>query len=93
MAKPARSLMELPELPGWLTLGEAAEEMGVSVERVRQLVSQPNPQLRTARRIGRRPLGIVREAEVAEWKQRKADAAAARQQEESAPAEQERLEA
>lgn len=72
MAKPARSLRELPELAGWLTFGEAAEEMEISVERVRQLASTPNPKLKTAHRIGRRPLGIVREAEVQEWKRDKA---------------------
>jgi hypothetical protein len=72
MAKPARSLMDLPELTGWLTFGEAAQKMGISVERVRQLASQPNPKLTTARRIGLRPLGIVREAEVREWISRKA---------------------
>lgn len=74
MAKPARSLQDLPELAGWLTFGEAAIEMGISVERVRQLVSKPNPKLTTARRIGRRPLGIIREAEVQAWKRRKAEA-------------------
>jgi hypothetical protein len=71
MAKPARSLNDLPELPGWLTFGEAAALMEISVERVRQLASEPNAKLTTARRIGRRPLGIVREAEVLEWKRRK----------------------
>jgi hypothetical protein len=71
MAKPARSLMDLPELVGWLTFGEAAREMNISVERVRQLASEPHPKLTTARRIGRRPLGIVREAEVREWIARK----------------------
>lgn len=72
MAKPARSLNELPELAGWLTFGEAAEEMEISVERVRQLASEPNRRLTTARRIGRRPLGIVREVEVQEWIREKA---------------------
>lgn len=67
MAKPARSLKNLPELAGWLTFGEAAQAMGVSVERVRQLASEPNQRLKTAHRIGQRPLGIVREAEVREW--------------------------
>jgi hypothetical protein len=73
MAKPARSLNDLPELPGWLTFGEAAVEMGISVERVRQLASAPNAKLTTAHRIGRRPLGIVREAEVQAWKLRKTE--------------------
>lgn len=71
MPKPARSLMDLPELAGWLTFGEAAALMGISVERVRQLASHPNPKLTTARRIGSRPIGIIREAEVREWIERK----------------------
>lgn len=90
MAKPARSLMDLPELAGWITFGEAAQEMGISVERVRQLASQPNPRLHTARRLGRRPIGVIREAEVREWIRRKADTA--RAAEAAAPAEQEPLE-
>jgi hypothetical protein len=73
MAKPARSLNVLPELAGWLTFGEAAVEMDITVERVRQLAT--NDKLRTARRLGRRPIGIVREAEVQEWKRRKAELA------------------
>jgi hypothetical protein len=67
MAKPAQSLSRLPELAGWLTFGEAAQRMGITVERVRQLASEPNRRLKTAHRIGLRPLGIVREAEVEEW--------------------------
>lgn len=84
MAKPARSLMDLPELEGWLTFGEAAVEMGITPERVRQLVSAPNPRLTTAHRIGRRPLGIIREAEVKEWKRRKEAAAEQRSLEDEA---------
>lgn len=76
MPKPARTLMELEELPGWLTFGEAATLMDISVERVRQLASQPNPKLTTARRIGKRPLGIIREAEVQAWIREKAQALA-----------------
>jgi predicted DNA-binding protein (UPF0251 family) len=64
MGKPAGSLTELPELAGWLTFGEAAAKMGISVERIRQLAT--SRRLRTARRLGQRPIGIVREAEVDE---------------------------
>jgi len=65
MAKPALSLTTLPELAGWLTFGEAAQELGVTTERIRQLATTDSPgRLRTARRIGRRPVGIVREAEI-----------------------------
>ena len=72
MAKPARSLMVLDELAGWLTFGEAAAMMDVTVERVRQLATNPGDNsLTTAKRIGKRPLGIVREAEVREWVARK----------------------
>lgn len=82
MAKPARSLMTLQELTGWLTFGEAAEEMGISVERVRQLATGDQPKLRTARRLGRRPIGIVREVEIRRWiaeKKARMEAAAAEQ--------------
>lgn len=70
MGKPAGSLMDLPELPGWLTFGEAADRMKVSIERIRQLAT--SGKLRTARRLGQRPIGIVREAEVNEAVARRA---------------------
>jgi hypothetical protein len=78
MAKPARSLLTLPELRGWITFGEAAAEMGISVERVRQLATNPGG-LETACRIGRRPLGIVREVEVRQWIEDRQAAAEARE--------------
>jgi hypothetical protein len=85
MAKPARSLNTLPELAGWLTFGEAAVKMGISVERVRQLAT--NGRLETAHRLGLRPIGIVREAEINRWKERKQE-----QREEAANREQEQRE-
>lgn len=62
MGKPSGSLMDLEELEGWLTFGEAAVRMKVSIERVRQFATAGR--LRTSRRLGQRPIGIVREAEV-----------------------------
>jgi hypothetical protein len=59
-----KSLKELDELPGWLTFGDAALDLGVSGERIRQMAQEGK--LHTAKRIGRRPVGIVKESEVAE---------------------------
>lgn len=56
------TLKELPELAGWLTFGEAAAELGISGERFRQMAQEGK--LTTAHRIGRRPVGIVQEAEI-----------------------------
>jgi excisionase family DNA binding protein len=56
------SLKELDELPGYLTFGEAAEDLGVTGERVRQMAQEGK--LRTAKRLGRRPVGIVTEGEI-----------------------------
>lgn len=66
MSRPSRALTTLPELAGWLTFGEAATELGVSIERVRQMATSEPRKLKTARQLGRRPIGIVREAEVME---------------------------
>jgi hypothetical protein len=67
MSKPALSLSTLPELAGWLTFGEAARALNVSNERIRQMAtSQGAGRLRTAHRLGKRPIGIVREAEIRE---------------------------
>lgn len=56
------SLRELPELEGWLTFGEAAVELEVTGERIRQMAQEGK--LATAHRIGRRPVGVVREEEI-----------------------------
>lgn len=71
MGKPAGALTCLEELEGWLTLGEAAVRLKVSVERVRQLATEDPPRIKTARRLGQRPIGIVREAEINEMAERK----------------------
>jgi hypothetical protein len=71
MGKPARPLTELPELAGWLTFGDAASRLRVSVERVRQLATASPSRILTARRLGQRPIGIVREAEIEEMAERK----------------------
>ncbi len=59
-----QSLKDLPELEGWLTLGEAARDLEMTGERVRQMAQEGK--LTTARRIGRRPVGIVQESEIRE---------------------------
>lgn len=64
MAKQFETLKELPELPGWLTFPEAAAELGISGERFRQMAQEGK--LKTAHRIGRRPVGIVQESEILE---------------------------
>jgi hypothetical protein len=73
MSKPALSLSTLPELAGWLTFGEAARLLDVSNERIRQMAtSKGTGRLRTAHRLGKRPVGIVREAEIREILARRA---------------------
>jgi hypothetical protein len=72
MSKPALSLTTLPELAGWLTLGEAAQRLGISNERIRQMATSKGAgRLKTAHRIGERPIGIVREAEITEILERR----------------------
>jgi excisionase family DNA binding protein len=55
-------IKDLPELPGWLTFGEAAKDLGLTSERVRQMAQEGK--LHTAHRIGRHPIGVVEEAEI-----------------------------
>lgn len=78
MSKPALSLTTLPELAGWMTLGEAAQALGVSTERIRQMATSSGAgRLKTAHQIGKRPIGVVREAEITEILARRAAAQAA----------------
>jgi excisionase family DNA binding protein len=52
----------LRPLPGnWITLGEASEDLGISRQAVHRLVERET--LR-ARRVGRRPIVLVRERDV-----------------------------
>jgi excisionase family DNA binding protein len=51
----------LPALSDWITLGEAADDLGISREAVHRLVQRKT--LR-ARRVGRRPIVLVRESQV-----------------------------
>lgn len=62
--EPARRVDELPVLDGWMTLEEAAAELGVSRQTVHKYVFDQRPKLTTATRIGRKPYIIVRTAEV-----------------------------
>lgn len=74
-----RDLRALPELEGWLTFTEAAEELGISRQRFYQLAeatdAEGNPRVQTAHRLGARPTYIVRTAEVASLKLARSGAA------------------
>lgn len=63
--EPARKVEDLPVLEGWMTLEEAAKELGVSRQTAHKYVFDQRPKLTTATRIGRKPYIIVRTAEVA----------------------------
>ncbi len=69
MAKAARERqpwhvrLRLKPLPGWITTGEAADELGVSREAVHRLVQRGTLKART---VGRRPIIVVREKDVRE---------------------------
>ena len=64
--EPARKVEDLPVLEGWMTLEEAATELGVSRTTVHKYVFDQRPKLTTVTRIGRKPYLIVRTAEVAQ---------------------------
>jgi hypothetical protein len=67
-----RDLRQLPELEGWVSFPDAAEEIGISRQRLFQLAEKTDPTVvETAVRIGKhRPVYVMREAEVAELKAR-----------------------
>jgi excisionase family DNA binding protein len=48
-------------LSDWITLGEAADDLGISREAVHRLVQRKTL---SARRVGRRPIVLVRESKV-----------------------------
>ena len=54
--------LRLKPLDGWITLGEAAEDLGISREAVHRLVQRGT--LKRLRTVGRRPVIIVREKDV-----------------------------
>lgn len=64
--EPARKVDDLPVLDGWMTLEEAATELGVSRQTAHKYVFDQRPRLTTATRVGRKPYILVRTAEVAE---------------------------
>ena len=51
----------LPVPGGWITLGEAAHDMGISHQAVHNLVKRGTLK---ARRVGRKPVVLVREQDV-----------------------------
>lgn len=57
-----QSLRDLPELAGWITFGEAAQDLELTGERIRQMAQEG--QLTTAHKLGRRPIGVVRAEEI-----------------------------
>lgn len=61
-----RDMSELPVLEGWITLPEAAEELGMTRARMYQLVQEFK--ITTAHRLGGRPIYIVRVPEIEQIK-------------------------
>lgn len=68
-----RDLRQLPELEGWVTFPDAAEDLGISRQRLHQVAERDDPPvIETARRIGRRHvIFVMRAAEVADLKRRR----------------------
>lgn len=68
-----RDLRQLPELEGWVSFPDAAEEIGISRQRLFQLAEKESPVvIETAMRVGRnRPVYVMRQAEVDELKRRR----------------------
>jgi hypothetical protein len=61
---PARTQDDLPELAGWMTLEEAAAELGVSRTTAHKYVYGNPQRLATAHKLGKKPFIVVRSAEV-----------------------------
>jgi hypothetical protein len=57
-----RDMRQVPVLEGWITLPEAAEDLGISRARVHQMAQEEK--LTTVSQLGRRPVYIVREVEI-----------------------------
>lgn len=74
--KPARSSEDLPELEGWITLPEAAQVLGVSRSMAHIMVFGTEQKIKTAHRLGHKPLIVCREAEIRKMKEDKDKAAA-----------------
>lgn len=66
-----RDMSELPVLEGWITLPEAAEELGMTRARMYQLVQEFK--ITTAHRLGGRPIYIVRVPEIEQIKAGRAE--------------------
>lgn len=66
-----RDMAELPVLEGWITLPEAAEELGMTRARMYQLVQEFK--ITTAHRLGGRPIYIVRVPEIEQIKAGRAE--------------------
>ena len=53
--------LRLSPMTGWITLGEAAEDLGISRQAVHRLVERGTLKKKDLRTVGRRPVIIVRE--------------------------------
>lgn len=53
---------DAPVLEGWITLTDAAELLGISKQAVHKMVT--SHKITTLHKIGRKPLYIMREAEI-----------------------------
>jgi excisionase family DNA binding protein len=59
--KPWHVRLRLKPLEGWITLGEAAEDLGISRQAVHRLVERGTLKAKT---VGRRPIIVVQEKDV-----------------------------
>jgi predicted DNA-binding transcriptional regulator AlpA len=66
-----RNMTELPTLEGWITLPEAADQLGMTRARTYQLVQEWK--ITTAHKLGGRPVYIVRQAEIDQLKAGRAE--------------------
>lgn len=59
--QPWHARLRLQPLEGWITLGEAAEDLGISRQAAHRLVERGSIKART---VGRRPIIVVREKDI-----------------------------
>lgn len=68
-----RDLRQLPELEGWITFPDAAEELGITRQRIHQIAEKDDPVvIETALRLGRKHvIFVMRISEVEDLKRRR----------------------
>jgi excisionase family DNA binding protein len=64
--RPWHVRLRLLPLKGWITTGEAAQDLGISREAVHRLIQRGTIGRKDARTVGRRPIIVVRERAVRE---------------------------